>query len=339
VSGRLALLLCATLLVFASGGRADHVAATLAYRAASSCPAETRFRELVTVRLGYDPFAAAHPDVRVDVELAAEGAEIRGHVVLAQGAQHKARTLLGPRCESVAEALATTLALALDPLSAMRPPERSELLGVDAPLVPAAEAALPLSPPLVPASERVTAPAPPRADRLPPASQPLPPAAPRRELELAAGAHASATEGMLPGVALGGGISGALSRRHLFVAGDLRFVQSPGDDAAGRARAVSGGLSACGRFGSFVLCGVGRTGKLWSRVAEVRDPHTETRRIASLGIGAAFLIRVAPRSRLTLGLEMSAPLVETRLRLADQGSWEAPPLALGISVGGMYGLR
>jgi hypothetical protein len=343
VSARLAVLLFWNLLAIASGAQADHVAATLTYRAASSCPSETRFRELVTVRLGYDPFGARSPDARVEVELVAQSGEIRGQLVLAQDAKLKERTLIGPRCESVAEALATTLALALDPLSAMRPPARSELLGIDAPLVPAQEAAPAVSPPLVPASELVSAPSPPGLDRLPPASQPLPPVPPRRESELAGAAYACATEGVVPGVALGGGIAGAFSRRHLFVLSDLRLVQTPGEVTSGgyhlRALALSAGLATCARFGSFVLCGMGRAGQLWSRAEEVRDPRTERRRVASLGVAAAFLIRVAPRWRLALGLEMSSPLTETRLRLAQDDAWQAPPVALAVAVGGMFGLR
>jgi hypothetical protein len=346
VFGRLALLVVA-LLAIAGGARADRIEATLTYRAAaSSCPAEGRFRELVTVRLGYDPFVASAP-AQVDVELAQESADTRGTVVLIHDGQRKARTLTGASCAAVAEALATTLALALDPLSAMRPPERSELLGVDAPLQPAEEHPQPeLGPPIVPSEQqpsgsRLLG----RPDLAPPTSRALPDRSRwHREAELAGGAFASAAEGFLPGVALGGGIAGALSRRHLYVALDVRFVGTPGGITSTgdhvHARLLSGGLSTCARFGSFVLCGVARGGQLWSRADDVREPRIERRAVASVGPAIGFLIHVAPRTRLMLGLEISTPLTDTRLRLADDESeWEAPPAAIAASVGGVFGLR
>jgi hypothetical protein len=99
---------------------------TLTYGAPeeAGCPDEGSFRNLVAARLGYDPFVPESQD-GVRVELVRDHQRMRGHVEVARQGQGAplARDLSGDadKCEALGAALATTLAIALDPVSALAP--------------------------------------------------------------------------------------------------------------------------------------------------------------------------------------------------------------------------
>ncbi|HVH48156.1 MAG TPA: hypothetical protein VM925_37740, partial [Labilithrix sp.] len=88
---------------------------------AETCPAEPEMRDLVAARLGYDPFAAdAQQEVVVRIGRRARG--IAGAFEL-KGPKPGQREIASPGgdCREVADALATAIAISLDPASLGRP--------------------------------------------------------------------------------------------------------------------------------------------------------------------------------------------------------------------------
>lgn len=128
---------------------------------------ETKLRQAVASRLGYDPFVAKAP-VRVVVRLGGSGPLSAQVSILRPNAPLAERTLTGNAdCNDLTEALALALAVAVDPLVLTRP--------------------LPLAP--VPAQ--------------PPAPPAAPPTALRRELDLAASVALESQPGIAGGLRLG----------------------------------------------------------------------------------------------------------------------------------------
>jgi len=118
-----ALLLIALVL----SGAAPLKRARLDYRRAEggkSCPDTATLRAQVAGRLGYDPFDDTASET-VDVEISGQGPKLVGRVAIreATGVVRGAREIVSEAsdCRELSEALYLSIALALDPLSAVGP--------------------------------------------------------------------------------------------------------------------------------------------------------------------------------------------------------------------------
>src|SRR5262245_29236928 len=92
---------------------------------ASGCPDEESFRNLVAARLGYDPFEPDGKHAAV-VKIARQGGLLRAEARVTREGQPEpgARELEGGlgQCEALTSALATAVAIALDPVRGTQGP-------------------------------------------------------------------------------------------------------------------------------------------------------------------------------------------------------------------------
>jgi hypothetical protein len=308
----------------------DRVRVGLGYdvaRAEADCPDEASFRNLVAARLGYDPFADGADD-RVDVEIVAGGRQLRGRAAVLRGGQKATggREIVGlPReCEALAAALATTVAIALDPVHA---------LGAARP-VPAVPSPDPTTPPPIPLTAPPN-PSPPRAVEYAPAPAHLTSADRVRLFGSASGVASIATA---PSVTLGGEVGVGLSVRAFSLEMMGRVETTPG-----AARVSSGDrlevtiLSAtilpCANLGGFRACAFGRFGALQGYAPDVTTPTLQTSAFASLGARTGYTLDLTRIFGVRGEIEAGFPLVRTSLAINQAPIWTAPPVVGAFSLG------
>jgi hypothetical protein len=316
-------LVLAALLLAAAGRAEERTTATLSYAADPECPTESSFHDLVAARLGYDPFGPSGSD-RVAVRIAKQGDKLVGRAEVAHGhAEARTRELAatGDRCEPLATALATTVAIALDPLRAGGPP----------PAAPPPALAAPST--VVFVSEKDAPPASPGAPA--PAERPAPAQPPRLSLFGAAGAVATA--GVAPGPALGpefafavraGAISCEVSARAEIAMGDVRA------DSGDRLEAtlLTGALAPCAHLRQFAGCIFGRIGSFQGRAPDVAQPSLGTSVFAALGLRGAYALPLGGHFAVRGALEAGLPLVRTTLFIDRAPVWTAPAAFAGASL-------
>jgi hypothetical protein len=290
--------------------------ATLVYdQGPPECPDATAFRRLVFARLGYDPFVDAQA-LRVSVAFRASADGPRASFSVTRGAPQaaKERRADGETCASLASSVATTLAMALDPIAATGP-------------VPAPAEPLPSLPPATPAPTPVVA---------TPAPMPMP--AGRSwtgHVSLALGAGF----GELPGVGLGGTAAFELRSAPFGLRLDARgaFPATPyastQGDAIGSSLALFG-PAAC-LFSTYVgACAHLRTGVLRAVSETVARPAERTGWVVEAALSASALLPVERRTALTLTAELGVPANPTVFRISGDDVWRAPPFLARVLVGG-----
>jgi hypothetical protein len=294
------------------------------------CPDEASFRVQVLTRLGYDPFV---DDATSRVELrfkgGAKSATAELQIVREDGVP-KSRRMNAESCESLATSVATTLAMALDPISAQSPHPTPTPTPTPAspPASPPAPAA-PAAPPPVPSVGRAE----------PPPSQIV--ASPDGASEPWAGrvlARASVGAGEVPGISLGGGIAFEVVRSRLGFIVDGLATMTPSPARAGvrdrvDASLVLAGPGACvvGVWGS--ACLHVRAGSVRVRAETVVTPVQVQTIYAEAGASGRLKLELSPAAELFAQGELFAPLRGASLEVDGQAIWASPMVGGRIAAG------
>ncbi|WP_394825191.1 hypothetical protein [Pendulispora albinea] len=353
---------------FAADGpdAAEHETARLVYQApdAPVCPDESSFRNLVAARLGYDPF---RPDGRhaVTVKLQKERGRIRARAEVrragpAQGSGREpggapqaagARELAGEACEPLAAALATTVAMALDPV-------RGASGETSLPPLPNPKAETPPAGPTVVFIEQAPGSQPPQENPAPRESAPpresssaraAPPpreahAAPGERVAFVASVGPVASFALAPAPTFGGAMDigfryGAFS---LSAEGRVEWTPSTATvDSGDRVEATvySGALLPCVHFGGWLGCAVGRIGAFQGRAPDVVRPSLGTSTFGAVGLRGGYALSITKIVAIRAAIEGALPLVRTTLKIDGTGVWTAPPGTAGVDLALVVTLR
>jgi hypothetical protein len=297
----------------------------------AGCPDEASFRNLVAARLGYDPFVPESPDA-VRVELTRDRHRMRAHVEVARQGQGAplARDLSGDadKCEALAGALATTLAIALDPVSALAP--------VSA--IPAEPRVAPPPPPPPPAPMLV---------REPPGPPPAPPPAPIPEkgrLGVYGVGGLVASILAAPTVTLGGELGAGLRLRAFSIELTGRAEATPVSIPEGTpmsynlgATLLTAGVAPCVNLRSWSACAVLRAGAFHGD-AQIKSPDLGTSGFFSAGARVGYAIALGRDVALRPALEVAIPVTETTLEINGTSQttptkiWNAAPIFGGAAI-------
>jgi hypothetical protein len=293
---------------------------------ADACPDESSFRNLVIARLGYDPFLAsaanANDDLRdrVHVELTANHGRVDAAASLTRNGQspHASRALVGAtsECESIVSALATTIAIALDPVHAGAP--------------------VTASPPPAPSTIAPSAPAPapaPAPDSAPPSPpSPLPIAS--APLSYFASAAPVVSIGVAPSASFGGEAGFGVARDRFSIEAVARAEAMPGPAtvASGHrltASIFSGSILPCARIADLRVCALLRVGEFEGQAPELATKQPGASLYAALGVRIGYAFRFADRFALEPSIEAAIPLARTSLDISGASVWTAPVASVG----------
>lgn len=289
--------------------------------APSTCPDDAAFRERVAVRMGYDPFVDASTS-RVRVRFTRRGARLVGSVDIERdGRPGGSRALeeAAGRCDVLFDAVAGTVALALDPVTRSEAPPPSN----EAPPPPPSPEPAPPAP-LAPASEK-------------PNERPV---EERKTTHLYTMLDGLAAVGVTPGATLGGQAGIGLRRASFVIAAEGRVEATPSDIALKSGDRVTAsvftvGVVPCLRVGITGLCLGARIGSLSASSRDVTRPALKSSFVAAglarvtadipIGQSGAFAFRV--------GAEVSVPFVRTTLSIDREAIWIAPPVNANLIAG------
>ncbi len=319
-------ILATAILAPASSVRADpdRARAELAFKASEpDCPDEASFRNLVIARLGYDPFQAG-ARVKVTVDVSKQSDKLVGRAVIDRGqASSGTRVLSGEidRCEALATAIATTVAMALDPGRTLAKAEGRE---PPPPVSP--------TPPTVLVIRERDEPPP-----TPPAQPPSVPSAPPARVSLLGGVGGSASVGVAPGPTLGADVGVTLQRNSLSLELSGRGETTVGDTRVPTGDRVdvtvySAALAPCAHLGGLSGCVLVRLGAFQSRSSDVVTPTLRTSTYGAAGLRGAYTLPLGSTFALRGAVEGALPLVRMTLHIDGAPVWTAPELLGGVSI-------
>jgi hypothetical protein len=305
----------------------DRASVVLSYdasRAETNCPDEASFRNLVAARLGYDPFTTQALD-RVDIEIVRSASQLRGRASVQRAGTKGGgdREIVGrhDECEALAAALATTVAIALDPVRAMGPTLAPPVLPPPPPVATPTEPSAPPPPVVV----RDTRPA-------------LPPSVRKESIRLFGSAAGVASVGAAPSITLGGEVGFGLGVRafSLELTGRAEAMpgaaQVPSGDRI-EVTILSTALVPCSHFGGVAVCAFGRVGTFQGYATDVATPSLHTSVFASAGARSGYTLALSSVFALQGEIEVGFPLVRTALAIDGASVWTAPPVIGGVSLG------
>lgn len=300
------------------------------------CPNESALRELVSARLGRDPFAAQDGGVTARVELRREGRHAIAVVqfVASDGTLLGTRRL-GPastRCTEIAEVVAATLAVAMEELAATDAPPASADTAGPIETTSAIETPTMATLPDAPALEEV------EATEEPPIAA--------YDVEQGPAAQAAATEpaahvAVAGGVAIGWqpdvvgqvALEVGLEARDWSAVVDIRVQSAAGTDA-GRAGTswVGAGLIGCGRIDWLSLCGVGVLGRMSGTGSNVDVSRHASATTFGLGVSASVELRPTEWLGLSFRGEVVGEVVRPNIVLDGRIAWDPLPVAAVIEI-------
>ncbi len=335
-----------------SFARAENVRETarLAYSVAGNaagCPDEESFRNLVTARLGYDPFEPDGKHVAV-VEITREAGRLRVQARVTRQGQREpgVRELTGGlgQCEALTSALATAVAIALDPVRGMQGPA-AVVPPPQAPSPPQAPPpqALPpaVAPPLVEEASParpIVASTPPARSSAPPLPPPLPSPPPSYRVSFFAAAGGLVSVAAAPTVTLGGELGAGLRVRAFSLEAALRAETTPGSSLLSSGERVdvtliTAGLFPCGHLGGWFGCALFRGGAVQGRALDVLAPLRKTSPFAAAGLRAGYALQIAGPVAVRAAIEAALPLTRTALIIDHFPVWTAPMVSGGVDLG------
>lgn len=308
--------------IAASAAAQDQETARLVYvvpAGLAGCPEEASFRDLVAARLGYDPFQSAGKHAAsVEVARASGRLHARARVQRQGQANPGTRELAGAldQCEALVTALATTVAIALDPVRGMAGPAPRE--------VPA-----PSPPPPPPPSPAAPA---------PPAAPQVAPEAPPARVSWLAHASGVASVGGTPGPALGGEIGFGLRVKSFLLEAGARAEVTPGTVTASsgdriQAAIYTGTLAPCFHHAGWSGCALLRFGALQARAPDVVQPRFVTAPYAAAGLRGGYTLHLAGPLSMRASLDVAFPLVRRWLGISGEAVWTPPPISGGLGLG------
>jgi len=290
---------------------------------ASGCPDVEEFRAAVARQLKYDPFRPA-ADRRVAVQIARKEVGFDGRIRWTDADGHwvgdRRLTSRRPDCDEIAASLAFSVAVQIQLLATLAPPEP------------------PAPPPATDASPPVVVPAP---EPAPPPPEPAPGPAPRR-LTYSVGLGPALALGMSPqttGVA------------RMFVSGRLTWVSlEAGLDAAWPATQhqvdgtgfsldrFAGGGAACGHAAAFAACVTGTVGVLRARGTGVDAPASPSGMFSQAGARIAATLDFGGRYFAAARLDGLVMLSTWTVTLNRTAAWTTPRVGalIGLDVGARF---
>jgi hypothetical protein len=289
-----------------------------------SCPDESSFRNLVVARLGADPFTALGSDAedRVHVSLSLLRGRVQADAALLRRGQppRAPRALEGaPReCEAIVTALATTVAIALDPRFA-----------------PAATKAPPsaTTPRVTAAPSEPPAPDPFDAPAVPPEN--APPEGERSRLFASAAPVISV--GVAPSPSLGGEAGLGIRRGAFSLQLLARAEATPADvhvasgDRLGAA-IYTGSLVPCGTVSHARICGLLRVGAFEGDAPDLAQKHPGALFYAAVGLRVGYELRLSEALSLEPAFEVVVPLERNSLVISGESVWTAPVASAGAAL-------
>jgi hypothetical protein len=278
--------------------------ARLVYRvdpSSSACPGEGLLRDAVAARLGYQPFTDEGPGTITVSLRRAEGAfraalEVRDAAGVKLGEKQLSST--AKDCAELAAATALSVSIAIDPLTAMRPPPAAPVLvATDAPPPRPAQASAPA-----------------------PAATPTP-------VAFRVGGGLFVGFGHTPAVSLGLQVEARLAWERFSLGLDVRPELPRSVAFAGGwvdSTLISFGLSPCAHLGPADACAVvvggamHSAGRGFTQAQSVTSPHL----LAGLRLGVR--LPLGDRWSLRAHAETLARLVSVRLLVDQQEAWASP---------------
>ena len=296
---------------------------------AANCPDEDELRNLVSARLGYDPFRDHAPSTVV-AAITRVGRSLHARVELrdANSALTGARDLSSntTNCTELASAVALAISIAIDPLQLTRP-------SPPPPAIPSPPP--PLAPPPPEPPRRIV------IEQLPPPPAPPPP----RALHFHAAAGLLGTLGAGPAPGLGVTLQAGFRTGPFSLAIEGR-ADLPSSFATGPATGsvesglLLGGLSPCYHQWWLSLCALGYAGVLRGASTGITRPARDASFYAAAGGRAAIEIPLWRALALRVHADLLAPL--TRISLdVNHGTatlWSTPAIsgALGLGAAGQF---
>ena len=329
-------------------------------RGGESCPDALAMQRAIAVRLGYDPFtrgSGTQLKATVTGEVLDGGVRRwRGTIELAGG--HSDVTADGPDCSALAQSMALTITIAIDPLVLTRPPPAPDA-GHPTRTAPAREAVVdagPLAPPDAGAPELRVEP----LDAGPadagaaeeatlelvlPQRKPPRPITPRadlpeeRALKVTAGGGLDVGIGLAAGASLGVRAELGLRFESWSVLIEAHADYAPPAHLKPATRSVAGALffgllALCLNPGDVSLCALAGGGAMQSAPSGVSQPLSVVTPLALAGARAAYDIPLGERVRLRAAIDVYARLVRVQLTIDGTPAWTSGLLSgsFGLSV-------
>jgi hypothetical protein len=300
--------------------RLDYVRAA----GANGCPDEDVIRNEVSARLGRDPFdSRAERSVSAHISRNRQTLRARIHVKDSSGRLIGEREVVSEAsdCSELAAATELAIAIAIDPLGAMKPrPPPPDDPPADP---PASVTAARVEPTPDWVTERHEAP-------------PPPPPAPRDPFRLHADGGALLAAGSAPDVAFGGRLLVGLRTAHVSLGAEGRF------DMPARQPVGPGSVTSSMMLGTFVPCyhhrAIGGCALLGAGVVRASGESLPVSRDASGPIfvaGARLLVEIPLDQVLSVNLhgDLLAALSRISLQVNESEVWRTPPLSGALGVG------
>ena len=293
---------------------------------AGACPDLVTIQSGVASRLGYEPFDERGRDlVRATIHLSEHGLEARIEMLDENGSLKAERKLVSHRrdCSELASSVELAISIAIDPfrLSAAPAISDSRAHGPEATSAPAqdpASASAPSAPTASAAEESVSASAPRR------------PLSGRIEAGLlgAVGTAPSSALGFSAGAGIrGGDLSLAIEGR-----ADLPASTSLRVGEASTSLLVAS-LLPCAHFRVLAPCALVSAGALWAAGHGLEDARRVRLPYVAVGARLAAAIPLMPRLSLAIHVDLTRPLVETRVEVDGAAVWTSPIFAFALGVG------
>lgn len=315
-------------LAFAAAAHADEAGSAryrlevLARPGADRCPTAERLVPAVVARVGHDPFDEAAPArLQITFERGPKGYEARIERFAADGAPAGKKSLAGPSCEALADALALSISIAVD---APLPPPRhvGSASASTAPSAPGpiAPAALPEGWGDAPIAE------PPREAPTEPGARPF--------AQVAVGAAiAGAAPSVAPLAALGVGVTTTRYALSVEGVGTLPMAATDGSPAVSvgllgarpvACRALAGGAR-------LSVCAQGFVGALQGS-AEGAGGRRDSTFFASVGGGAQGVFPIGAGLSVVPSIGASFTLTRTSLYANDRAVFTTRPIGLDLGI-------
>lgn len=293
-----------------------------------SCPSEEDLRRMVAKRLGYDPFRA-DATVGYRVQIAKRGSRVEAKIASeGSGGAAGRRELSDARCDALAESVASTLAIAIDPVAASAPP--------------------PPPPPREPS----------------PSSDPLPPPsaepAPRVTTSLSPGDHDAAQAdggrvrlairgdlafglGLTASVAMAARLGAAARFERFSIGGEGVFGATPSSAAVtnlDRIDFTTVGIAGtpCFHTGAFEGCLVVALASVSARAVNVVRPATSGKVVVTGALRGGAEIPLGKAVSFRANAEVGAPFVRVDYVIDGQSVWTTSVVvgAVGAGLAGIF---